>query len=520
MKRIGLFAALAAMLVLVGCSKDKSFYMLVSTENYHSSNKAYINNNNYACWENGDDIRITIPNRSVNNTEAITVSHAGGQTTCSVSGELTTPESGDTVRAGYPASMFGSGVNSGSTSSTTSITMPATYTYSTTSGNQKLEAPMVASLTYGTNENNLKFKNICALLKVHLTATANAATVDYVEVKRYGSDNTTPKQMSGTATLTYNGHEPTLTMSGTASADNNSVRLNMGTNAIALNSTTSADVYIPIPPLDNGDRIEIIVHNALHSGNGDGCTTKQCHVTHQNGVPGNLIIPIEATPIDEASDYTFYDYLQNNGNASICLHESNGQTPLRPDNQSKMEITFKILSNHVTGSQYYSGSRDGANGTINFSISGSTNDTYFRSSFLGSSVASTMQRAAGTKYRHSIEIMHDNDGYYGYVTFSKLDGNNNVTEIETARTSSNANGFTSTAAPVYVFGYNTSNKNQGMQLYSYRIWKDVNGTQTLVHNFVPAKNSSDAIGLYDMVGNSFISVSSDHFSVYNDSSSN
>ena len=503
MKRLGLFAAMAALLAFAGCTKDKSFFMRVSTEDYQGAGKAYIaqsGSSYYACWENGDAIRITT-SENVDITSSISVSHSGGRTTCSVSSDqFNTPAAGTTVRAGYPATMFGSGVNC---SSATSIDLPATSTYTTVSGNQKLNAPMVASLTKTQNEDELKFVNLCALLKVHLLASVDAATVDSVKVERFASDGSTPKQMSGAATLSFSGHTPSLALSGTAS--NNSVTLVLGDNAIALTSSTSADVYIPIPPLERGDKICVSVHNALHTddmSDDDGWFEISYPVS--TALPGNVIAPITAKPIDEASIYTFYNYLQNTASGSYI------DLGVKPTIGSKMEMKF-VINDNLNAQHYYSGARhtDG----LYFSLTKIPSQSRFALAYLSSHDDNVFFTSAinnvttGTKYRLTSEIKQDNSNLcYASGTFERLNFTTEATEaIETGDTPNHRTPVSeSSLTNIFVFASGTSNTTSaGLRLYSYNISQ--NGT--MVHNFVPAtkvENNITLYGVYDKVTRQFI----------------
>ena len=126
-------------------------------------------------------------------------------------------ETGDgPFRAFYPATLTTDGVN---------ITLPATQTYVEGSIN---EFPMYAE---SSNE-ELSFKNLCGVLKLHLTKTG--VNISSITV-------TAANEINGTFSVSYNGGDPELTYSANGT---NSTTL---TCATAQSIADGKDFYVYLP---------------------------------------------------------------------------------------------------------------------------------------------------------------------------------------------------------------------------------------------------------------------------------
>jgi hypothetical protein len=510
MKKTAIFIwAIALLIVMSGCKKDSvSFSSLqISAERFTGDNgKAYINNN-YANWENGDQIRLSVGSSGVTPATpydgTVSITNSGHNPVAEVSADGLAANNGDSVVAGYPQSMF-SGVSM--TKGDISVTMPASYTYSEAGGHQKIESPMIAKLQLSETSKVLKFKNACVILKITITAPTEAglATIDWIEVEKTAG----AKGLSGAATLNYNDDSPTLTMNDSRSLSNNKIQLNFGANAIPIsNSTGNQEVYLPIPPLQEGDVINITIHNGITDR-----SISSGEIEIKKNMPSNAIASITAPAPDVLATYTRYDWIRNDFQSSDCLIDLGAFV----SPTTKMEMTF--VPTHINGSQYYSGSRNGGDGTIYFAIAGSSSNTYFVDGFMGrnlhtagssysgtdNSTQGVMERVQGVKYRHSLEVKSAGGSlYYGFATFERLDNNTVVTGC--TDTLGLVSGYNSN--PIYVFGYG-NNYCPGMKLYRYRVWSDYS-SNTLSHNFVPAIKHNclggvDSIGVLNMVDNNFI----------------
>lgn len=502
MKKTKILAMIAAILLLAACEKEKTNFLYVSAENYRGAGKAYINNQ-YACWENGDLIRLSIGD--TNYAGSIAIDHSGGTTNCTASATDFNPQTGEIIYAGYPRSLFSS------VSCTTNITMPSTYTYTLTNGYQKLEAPMVAAMRKNGATDSLKFVNLCAMLKVHLTTSTSAASIDTIQVIKSADTAHGVKGLTGRATVytTYStSNDPctsTLAMQDALTNDNNTITLNLGKNAISISSGRPADVYIPIPPLEKGTAIKIRVHNAL-TGN---WTEDNGHPV-STALPGNVIATINAPEITESSAYTFYDYIENTGNAYIDLG-------VPPDYGQKMEITFMVRSG-ISNSQYYAGAREGSAGSlIHYGLVCSSGNNYFTACFLSQDAVQdpvnyvttngSMTRQDGVIYRQTMEIKETSTAghYRGVATFEQLDASFNTVSIVTGSTTADrlsSSNELAGAPTIKVFAVGQSYQ-ESMCMYSYRIW-DASGT--LIHNYTPASkvvSGNTVYGVYDKVTHNF-----------------
>ena len=220
-------AALAA-LMAASCQKEETGRILTATfEQYDHNSKAYINDLYYACWENGDAVSIN-GTRSTIDIENTTATIAA-------------PTS-DNLMAFYPADGVTDLTSTGGT-----VKLPHIQTYAeNTDGKQVIDNPMAAYCPEGSNE--LRFRNLCALLKV--TIQVNAPTsVKGIQVK--GIDN---QMLWGEAQLMLNNqNQPVLTSFTNGS---NSVMLNF-TTAVTISGSKS--FYIVVPAASNFENLTIAV---------------------------------------------------------------------------------------------------------------------------------------------------------------------------------------------------------------------------------------------------------------------
>ena len=218
-------AALAA-LMAASCQKEETGRILTATfEQYDHNSKAYINDEYYACWENGDAVSINGTPYPINieNTTAT----------------IAAPTSGN-LMAFYPAD----GVT-GMSSTGGTVKLPHIQTYAeNTDGKQVIDNPMAAYCPEGSNE--LRFRNLCALLKVTIEGNTS---VKGIQVK--GIDN---QMLWGEAQLMLNNqNQPMLTSFTNGS---NSVTLNF-TSAVAISGSKS--FYIVVPAASNFNQLTIAV---------------------------------------------------------------------------------------------------------------------------------------------------------------------------------------------------------------------------------------------------------------------
>ncbi|MBR4230088.1 MAG: hypothetical protein IKR83_05190 [Bacteroidales bacterium] len=492
MKKIyfALGAAVAALAIFTGCTRDMVTSMnslTLEAENYKSEEKAYISGNT-ACWENNDQIKLTRNHGGdVNHYDgSISITHPGGSNRADVVANGFTTEGGDVIYACYPQSKFSGGVTN---PASITVNLPSEYQYVVTNGKQKIEALMIGKLTIQdfeegqTNPNIMKLKNLCTLLRITLEApTLGAFSVDKIAVT---SDIT----LNGPATIDFSGATPSLTMNNPYNhgAENDCVVLNFGTNAVGINGTK--EFFIPVPPLPNGKTLKIWIHNAV---TGNWFTR---NVSTQDAIPGNTIATLTGPATDdEDANYTFYSYIKNTNNKCFI------DLGVKPDNTSKMEMTFKVTN--PGGSQYYSGSSVAGRYLV-YAISGANADSYLTCHFFDDYISSespnpgaSILRNSGNKYRVTAEVLPAATPNYYFLrtTFEELDASDNTIKIITKDSPAHEGGlvesnFASGIPNIYVFGFNTSRHNPGMKLYTYKVWKG----GELLYNFVPAERNSDHV---------------------------
>lgn len=172
-------------------------------------------------------------------------------------------------------------------------------------------------------------------------------------------------------------------------------------------------------------------------------------------------------PVTLPSGYTQLEYIQSSG--TQCIN-----TGFKPNQNTRLVMDATLLS---TTSAYLYGCRGGSGVNYNNRFGVLYNGSLMRSDFgTGNGVTFSSTIAANTRY-----------------TF---DQNKNVCKIGTETVTNSETAFAS-LYPILIFGVNESGVNSylcSMRLYSCRIYDD----GTLIRNFVPAKNSSGAVGLYDL----------------------
>ena len=218
MKRSLLYATLAlATLLGSSCQKEELGRVLTATiEQYNSDAKVYVNTQHYACWNNGDTVRI--------NGQEVLVSIDEETATLPIPQGMENQD----ITAYYPASNISSNMSS--------VTLPYEQLYRTDDqGRQVIHNPMAAYCPARGTE--LKFRNLGALLKITLPRQEDGAVVHSITVK--GSKD---YPLCGTATLQFAGdHKPQL-----------STPLQNGCDSVTLTHinvalTTDRSFYIVVP---------------------------------------------------------------------------------------------------------------------------------------------------------------------------------------------------------------------------------------------------------------------------------
>ena len=203
-----------AVLLTSSCQKEELGRILTATiEQYEHDAKAYINNDYYACWEGGDTVALNGEKYPVSvNAESGSATIVGTE---SLLGNLT---------AFYPANLIGLDM--------ATVTLPNVQHYATRDGHQVVQSPMAAYCSAGGAE--LKFRNLCALLKVTLPTMAESEVV-YIVVR--GNKG---QPLSGTAQLRISEGLPKL-----SSFSNGCDSIILDNIHVAL--TESRSFYIVVP---------------------------------------------------------------------------------------------------------------------------------------------------------------------------------------------------------------------------------------------------------------------------------
>lgn len=472
MKRISIYTLFFMCATLfIGCVKDNELVFNVDVERLGSDSKMYIDDN-YACWDNNDDVKINSTTTHV----SLAINNSKYQAT--ISG---VPVAGDeNYYAIYPASYCASTFLNGA-----SITLPNSVNYAETQGHQIIKAPMCAYVnTTGSDGNVMKFKNICTLLKIHVAQTNNIATSIVVE--------SSTVNLSGSAIVSFDDSgNPTL---GSITSGSKWITLDLG-SGVSLNVAGGRDFYVPIPSIASGTDLKITINDKFSQS-----YVKQ--ITSTNTVPVNTIISIASATVNPNDDFEFFDYVESRGSGYIEL------TNQKPTRTSKFELTYSLLPSGVSTSQYLCGSR-GTTGSDNttqwFTLTGPAGKNYFQGTFNTKQAQNhAWIRESGVKYRTTMEILPSESQplkYYGRVTFEKLGTSNSVVASHIV-TTEDADAPASNANNICLFSLrNDGDVHAGMRCYGFRSWD--NGI--LKADFVPCKRKADsAKGVYDMQSGQFI----------------
>lgn len=472
MKKIFKFLpiALMGMLILAGCKKDGFVTFRATTQPYDAVGKMYIEDN-YSCWENGDQVKIN----SSTVTATVNTSSSGSYV------ELSGVAQAENYHAIYPASAC-----AGTFGPSASITLPSVQTYRMENGHQVLTAPM-AAMAYDRDEDGsrvLRFQNLCLILKVHLEQKNNIIKA----IKIVDSTGTVP--LSGTGTVSFSGTPavPSLTMT----SSNYEVTLNMA-SGVNLNVSGGTDFYIAVPTLATGKTLWIHTKDMLNQ------TRKLAVTTHQQ-LHSNTIVRVDGPSQVNNDSYDFYDYIQSEGSGYIDLG-------VKPAVGAKMELTFSLTSTAAAeASQYLCGSRaTDANNTQWFTLTGSNSSVNegFYATLCGTNVRNTVAdggwaRVAGKKYRESVEAVMGATNVEGIAIFENLtDGYSKTRRIVTSRTD-----IPDGVPNVFVFALKAGQLHPGMRCYGFTYSQG----GTVLHDFVPCqeKTGSRRVGVYDMKTGEFI----------------
>ena len=212
MKKVFLITtvALAALATLASCKKDQQIngQFTATIENAAKTTITMGENTATVAWTAGDQVWI--------NGATFTAASAGQSTTLTGSQEVAAP-----YYAFYPDDL-----NPAANSTSASITLPATQTYT----GSEVHAPMYA---YSTST-NLEFHNLCGMLVLNLKSAGRS--IRYITVTAGSGE-----YLSGIFTVTGTDN-PVLTHS---SGGGNTVTLDCGTSGVDITNPTNFYIYLP-----------------------------------------------------------------------------------------------------------------------------------------------------------------------------------------------------------------------------------------------------------------------------------
>ena len=213
MKKVFLITtvALAALATLASCKKDQQVngQFTATIENAAKTTITVGENNATVAWTAGDQVWIN-----------------GATFTAASNGQTTSLTGSEEVSAPYYA-FYPTDLNPAASSTSASITPPATQTYT----GSEVHAPMYAYASEGTN---LSFRNLCGILVLNLkSAGRNIRTITVTA----GSD----EHLYGTFAVT-GVDNPALTYS---SNGGNTVTLDCGTSGVDITYPTNFYIYLP-----------------------------------------------------------------------------------------------------------------------------------------------------------------------------------------------------------------------------------------------------------------------------------
>ncbi len=213
MKKVFLITtvALAALATLASCKKDQQIngQFTATIENAAKTTITMGENTATVAWTAGDQVWI--------NGATFTAASAGQTTTLTGSQEVSAP-----YYAFYPTDL-----NPAANSTSASITLPATQTYT----GSEVHAPMYAYASEGTE---LSFRNLCGILVLNLKSAGRSIRTITVTA---GSD----EHLYGTFAVT-GVDNPALTYS---SNGGNTVTLDCGTSGVDITNPTNLYIYLP-----------------------------------------------------------------------------------------------------------------------------------------------------------------------------------------------------------------------------------------------------------------------------------
>lgn len=378
---------LLAVLAAVSCAKDDDTVTLhaVIADRPSGGSKVFVDDDNYACWQNGDAVKINGDQYSV-------VVEPGDKRAATISG-VTKNESGG-YTAAYPAAYVQSCFNK-----TVTLTMPSTQTFSSDADGQNIVAPMAGYTDDPTPEAPLRFHNVAGVLKVNVkNSLSKDLNIYALEIE---SSNA---YIAGTGTVEG---VDTPTPSLTISSDKTKKVMLMCNNTL-LNAEDSADFYLVVAPF--ADPTQFTVHVLA-----TGATDNLKYTFHRESKSG---ITIARNQIGSISVNVNSTYTHTGDEGNYFWGQGTPKCPFIIATKGELD-TLKLLVNHEGSGLSYDDTRYNTESVyyrqvVNISYGGSLeigkNTTYqFRANYNGNGhsitglTSAVFQYAGGTSEQTKIE---------------------------------------------------------------------------------------------------------------------
>lgn len=185
------------------------------------------------------------------------------------------------------------------------------------------------------------------------------------------------------------------------------------------------------------------------------------------------------------SGYTELEYIESTGTQYIDTGIKQGTATTYAT-----EIVYEFIDSIVRGISLCGSRQTGYSSWGQIYVDSSSNRTAVWASNPNSAVSDFVTAAVNTVYTDKFEVDVTNGSFTRTI--------NGSTQTTT--------GWTFTPAfpeNVFLFGYNSGNNTPGqlasVAMYSAKFWKD----GVLVRNFIPCKNASNVVGMYDTVSGTF-----------------
>ena len=379
---------LLAVLAAVSCAKDDDTVTLhaLMADMPGGGQKVYIDDERYACWENGDPVAINGTNYAV----AVAVTDGSKR---AATMQVSYSESGYT--GAYPADYVTT-----CTGGNVVLTMPSTQTVIMENGHQQIVAPMVGHTANAepTAEDPLMFHNVAGVLKINVKNSLPQGLKIYaLEIESSNAYIAGTGTVDGVDTPT-----PSLTISSDKTKN-----VMLMCNNVALAKGDSADFYLVVAPFT--DPTKFTVH-VLATG-----ADNLKYTFHRESKSGITIArnQIGSISVDVISDYTrTYD------EGNYFWGQGTPKCPFIIATKGELD-TLKLLVNHEGSGLSYDDTRYNTESVyyrqvVNISYGGSLgigkNTTYqFRANYNGNGhsitglTSAVFQYAGGTSEQTKIE---------------------------------------------------------------------------------------------------------------------